>query len=75
MTTLAEIEDAAKALPDAEQAELLRFLIGLRCVTIGPMPEPRTFTQKQIAEWIAQDEADMREYLELVQSRRPRQEA
>jgi hypothetical protein len=57
MSTLAEIETAADALPPAEKQELLLFLAA-RLRAGGPLPPPREFTREQIEAWIAQDEAD-----------------
>jgi hypothetical protein len=64
MRTLAEIEAAAEALPAEQKQELIVFL-GARLRTQGArMPEPRTFSAPQQAEWIAEDEADMRRFCE-----------
>jgi len=62
MSTLSEIEAAADALPARQKQELFLFLAArLRETGVGP-PEPRTFSAPQIAEWIAEDEADMRRF-------------
>ncbi len=61
MSTLLEIEAAAKALPIEQQQELLLSL-AMRLRQIGDLPEPRKFSAEQIAAWIAQDEEDLRQY-------------
>jgi hypothetical protein len=59
MSTLAEIEAAAGALPPEQQQELLLFLaVRLRAQGTG-LPDPRKFSREQMAAWIAEDEADM----------------
>ncbi|MST95149.1 MAG: hypothetical protein EXS33_07765 [Pedosphaera sp.] len=62
MNTLAEIENAAEALPPDQKQELLLFLAArLRSQRAG-MPEPRKFSREQMAGWIAEDEADLRRF-------------
>lgn len=64
MSTLAEIEAAADTLPAEEKQELLLFLATrLRAPGARP-PEPRKFSQEQMAAWIAEDEDDMRKLRE-----------
>ena len=64
MSTLAEIEAAADALPPEQKQELLVFLAArLRAHGAG-LPEPRTFPPERIAAWIEEDEADMRRFNE-----------
>lgn len=64
MSSLAEIEAAADALPPEEKQQLLLFLAArLRAQGAG-MPEPRKFSREQMASWIAEDEADMRRFQE-----------
>lgn len=60
MTTLAEIESAAVSLSPAEKQELMLFLASRLRAEGGVLPEPRMFTQEEMAGWIAEDEADMR---------------
>ncbi len=65
MNKLEEIEAAAENLPLEEKQQLLVFLASkLRGQGI-PMPEPRKFSREQMAGWIAEDEADMRRFLDL----------
>lgn len=59
MTTLADIETAADALPPQEKQELLLFLAARLRAHGGKLPEPRTFSREQMAAWISEDEADM----------------
>jgi hypothetical protein len=64
MSTLAEIEAAADALPPEKKQELLLFLVErLRAEGIA-RPEPRKFSNDQVAKWIADDEVDMRRLCE-----------
>ena len=60
MSTLAEIEAAAEALPAEEKQELLLFLATRLRAERARSPEPRKFTREQMAAWIAEDEEDMR---------------
>ena len=60
MTTLAEIESAADALPVEQKRELLLFLAARLRADRASLPEPRDFTRGQIEAWIAEDEEDMR---------------
>jgi hypothetical protein len=63
MTTLAEIEAAADALPVEQKQELLLFL-AVRLRETGQLPGPREFTREQIDAWIADDEEGMRRFQE-----------
>ncbi len=64
MTTLAEIEAAADALPPEQKQELLLF-IAMRLREEGTaLPDPRRFAREQMAAWIQEDEADMRRFSE-----------
>jgi hypothetical protein len=64
MSNLAEIEAAAEGLTAEQKQELLLFLAAsLRSKNLQ-MPAPRKFTAEQIRSWIAEDEADMREFNE-----------
>ncbi len=60
MSTLAEIEEAADALPAEQKQELLLFLAARLRRAWGGTPCARRFTSEQMRAWIAQDEADMR---------------
>jgi hypothetical protein len=60
VTTLADIEAAADALPAKEKQELLLFLAARLRGHGRELPEPRTFSREQMAAWITQDEADMK---------------
>ena len=63
MTTLAEIEAAADALP-AEQIQELFLFLAQRLRGTGQLPPPREFTREQIDGWIADDEEGMRRFRE-----------
>lgn len=64
MSTLAEIEKAAAALPPEQKQELMLFL-GARLRAEGArLPAPRKFSREEIQSWIAQDEAEMRHFRE-----------
>jgi hypothetical protein len=59
MSTLAEIEKAAAALPAEQKQELLLFLAARLRAEGARLPEPRKFSGEQVAGWIAEDEADL----------------
>jgi len=62
MSTLAEIEAAAEALPREQKQELLLFLAGRLRAEGAIRLEPRKFTPDELAAWIARDEADMQRF-------------
>jgi hypothetical protein len=62
MSTLAEIEAAAEALPPEEQQELLLFLATRLHAAGGALPPPRDIPKEQIEKWIAEDEAGYRRF-------------
>ena len=64
MSSLAEIEAAAEALPNEQKQELFLFLAEMLRATGTQPPEPRTFTSEQIASWIEEDDADMARFRE-----------
>ena len=64
MSTLAEIEAAADALPPEQKQELLLFLAARLRAQSTRTPEPRTFSPEQTAAWIAEDETDMLRFRE-----------
>ena len=59
MSTLAEIEAAADALPDEDKQQLLLFLAARLRAQLGQLPVPRTFSREQLKDWIVEDEAEM----------------
>ena len=64
MSSLAEIEKAAEALPPEQKQELMLFLgARLRADRAG-LPEPRQFSRKKIQSWVAEDEADLKRFRE-----------
>jgi hypothetical protein len=64
MSTLAEIEAAADALPPEQKQELMLFLAARLRENGARLPDPRKFTRELMAAWIAEDEADMRRFCE-----------
>jgi hypothetical protein len=64
MSTLAEIEAAADALPSDQKQELLLFLAARLRVPGTKPPEPRTFSREQIDAWIEEDKADLSRFRE-----------
>jgi hypothetical protein len=62
MSTLAEIEAAADALPPVQKQELMLFLAARLRADSARMPEPRIFSREEIANWIAQDKADLERF-------------
>ena len=57
MSTLAEIETAADSLSSEEKEELLRFL-AMRLRKDRAMPQPRIYSDEELASMLAEDEAD-----------------
>ena len=64
MSKLAEIEAAADALPADEKQQLLLFLATRLRAQGSRTPEPRKFSREKMADWIAEDEADMLRFRE-----------
>ena len=61
MSTLQEIESAARRLPQDEKEGLLLFIAeDLRAERSAALPSPRRFSKEEMDAWIAEDEADMR---------------
>jgi hypothetical protein len=63
MSTLAEIEAAADALPPEQKQELILFLAARLRAGNEELPPPREFSREQIEQWIADDEAGYRRFL------------
>lgn len=59
MSTLAEIERAADALPADQKQELMLFLAARLRAEGARLPEPRQFSRDRIESWIAEDEAGL----------------
>ena len=57
MSTLAEIETAADSLPSEQKEELLRFL-AMRLRKERTLPQPRIYSDEELAAMIAEDETD-----------------
>ena len=64
MSTLADIEVAADALPPQQKQELMLFLAARLRAQGAELPDPRKFTCEQIAAWVTEDEADLRRFRE-----------
>lgn len=64
MSTLAEIEAAADALPPEQKQELILFLAARLRAGAGELPPPREFSREQIDQWIADDEEGYRSFLD-----------
>ena len=62
MSTLTEIETAADSLPVEQKEQLLLFLASRLRAARATLPEPRQLAREEIAEWIAEGEADMRQF-------------
>jgi len=60
VSKLDEIEAAAEALPQAEQQQLMLYLATRLRAYGARLPEPRKFSGEHMAEWVAEDEADLR---------------
>ena len=63
MSTLAEIEAAAAALPAEQKQQLLLFLATRLRAETGELPAPRNLSREQIEQWIADDEDGYRRFL------------
>lgn len=63
MSTLAEIESAAEALPPEQKEELFLFLATRLRADAGEMPPPREFNRDQMERWIREDEEGYRRVL------------
>ena len=63
MSTLAEIEAAADALPVEQKQELLLFLAARLRAGTKELRPPREFSRTQIEQWMAEDEAGYRRFL------------
>ena len=64
MSTLAEIEAAADALPVEQKRELILFLAARLRAGSEELPPPREFSREQIEQWIADDEAGYRHFID-----------
>ena len=62
MSTLSEIEAAADALPVPQKEQLLLFLATRLRAAGAELPEPRQLSRAEIADWIAEDEADLQRF-------------
>jgi len=62
VSTLAEIETAAEALPVEEKEQLFLFLAARLRAGSARLPEPRDFSLETIQSWIADDEAGLRRF-------------
>ena len=62
MSTLIEIETAADLLSVEQKEQLLLFLATRLRAARATLPEPRQLASEEIAEWIAEDEADLRQF-------------
>ncbi len=62
MSTLMEIEAAADSLPVEQKEQLLLFLATRLRVARATAPELHELSRDVIAEWIAEDEADMQQF-------------
>jgi hypothetical protein len=60
VSKLDEIEAAAETLPAAEKQQLMLFLATRLRAQGARMPEPRKFSSEQMAQWVEEDESDMR---------------
>ncbi len=60
MSTLVEIESAAKQLPESDRQRLLISLIQSLRLTSQPLPPPRLFSLEEMRGWMDEDEADLK---------------
>ena len=60
MSTLVEIESAAKQLPESDRQQLLISLMQSLRLTSQPLPPPRLFSLEEMQGWMDEDEADLK---------------
>jgi len=60
MSTLVEIETAAKQLPEGDRQRLLISLMQSLRLTSQPLPAPRLFSVEEMQGWMDEDEADLK---------------
>ena len=58
MTTLADIEAAARRLPASEKQQLLLLVAQILRAEGRPLPEPRQFTGAEMRGWMDEDDQD-----------------
>jgi hypothetical protein len=62
MSTLVEIESAAKRLPPGEKQQLLISIAKSLREEGLPLPEPRLFSPAEMQQWMDEDEQDMKRF-------------
>jgi len=62
MSTLVEIESAARSLSPEDKCQLLIFVAQILREEGMPLPEPRTFSSAEMGAWMDEDERDMRDF-------------
>jgi len=62
MSTLSEIESAARDLPAAEKQQLLVFLAQSLRAEGQLLPEPRQFSAAEMQSWMDEDDRDLRTF-------------
>jgi hypothetical protein len=62
MSTLAEIEVAARRLSPAEKQQLLIAVAQSLREENAPLPEPRVFSSAEMQGWMDEDERDLHEF-------------
>jgi hypothetical protein len=62
MSTLTEIEEAARRLPLEDRQRLLLWLASTLRSEIKDLPEPRRFSPATLQRWIDEDERDFVEF-------------
>jgi len=62
MSTLTEIESAARRLPTEEKQKLLILVAQILRDEGHALPEPRTFPVEEMRSWMDEDEDDMRRF-------------
>jgi hypothetical protein len=60
MSTLVEIEAAARQLSSEEKQRLLVLVAQSLRAEGRPLPEPRRFSDEELKAWMDEDEADLR---------------
>ena len=66
MLTLQSILLATASLSSSEKESLLLFLVSKLREERGAAPSVRVYAQAEMNQWIAEDESDMRDFLEQL---------
>jgi hypothetical protein len=63
MNKLAEIEQATQVLPLEDKQRLILWLANILRAKSDQLPPPRVFSKPEVLQWIAEDEIDLKIFL------------